>query len=1141
MKQELNIILTGLFLSLALIVFGQVPQSINYQAVVRSQDFIPIADQMVGIRASILRESPTGNLVFVEEHQVTSNGLGLINLQIGNGTLVSGSFAGIDWGNGAYYLQIELSPDGSSNYLLMGTNQLISVPYALHARTADFVNDADADPGNELITSGLLQGDSLILKEGVNETIISLSPLRQSLVYDPNSFELSITQGNTVVINPGVGPVGPQGPQGDIGPQGPPGPQGLQGIPGQEGPKGDPGDTGPQGMQGVQGAFGPQGPKGDKGDLGDTGPQGLQGLQGDKGDPGPMGAQGPKGDPGDPGAQGPQGPPGPVQTLTKVGSQIILSDGGGAVTDEINDADNDPTNELQTLGLSGNILSISGGNSVSLNLGNSPWLPFSNGIYYDQGEVWVGTTGVGPGLRMNSQVLEFRDNAGQGIVGLVSPGLVYTLKNGGPTTKLGTNVAGSGGLQLFNPSGSTNIDLNNILGLPNTSYFSQSYNGNVRIRMTAEPTDVGIMATYGPGDVINTYLGPHSANSTLGLFGAYHNGTLRSVLSGNSEDAGEMILYGPNGENVGIGNVAGKPNAGIIAMYNNGNLSSQIAIDDNDAGEMVVYGFSESKNVLLGSLSYFEADNGAIKIYDAYNKKKVYLYADGFGTGTIATMGEGDTTNVLISSLLSDPNAGHIEVFRNDDPVVSISSTPLVKGGKLDILQDNDEKVTLRVTDDAAGAIFAKGPAGANIVEITASSAYPDAGVIELLGPGGTVNTLLGAGFGGANTGTVATYKNNNVITLLGDNPGNAGAIGTFATNGQIKSLLSTSTFDEAGSFTTYYNDKEVIGLSTSNGHGGYLLTYLNQLPMTHITHNGAGAGGLWLSNSNQFFDVTLTSNNDPNNTGGVLQLFKQGQEKMILESSSNAGILKTKGSAGQLNTYIAYQGGDQNGGTVATYHLGAIRTALIGDQGTGVIRTFDDNLLYNVDITSLGSNTHNGYISVNDFNGFPQAGAYVDAGGQGIIFGDTKNFRMPHPEQAGKEIWYASLEGPEAAAYLRGTATLVEGKVTVAFPDHFRIVANPATMTVMMTPLSPQSKGLCVVKKTAEGFSVQELWDGRGDYDFDWEVKCVRKGYEDYRVIRDEKEAAPAGAALPAQVKSADGGAPKIGGKSHKPTPINN
>ena len=80
----------------------------------------------------------------------------------------------------------------------------------------------------------------------------------------------------------------------------------------------------------------------------------------------------------------------------------------------------------------------------------------------------------------------------------------------------------------------------------------------------------------------------------------------------------------------------------------------------------------------------------------------------------------------------------------------------------------------------------------------------------------------------------------------------------------------------------------------------------------------------------------------------------------------------------------------------------------------------------------------NNGFIHVYDQFNVLKAGIQIDGTGQGDIFGDVKNFRVPHPEDNDKEIWYASLEGPEAAAYVRGTAKLINGKVEIEFPEHF-------------------------------------------------------------------------------------------------------
>ena len=89
--------------------------------------------------------------------------------------------------------------------------------------------------------------------------------------------------------------------------------------------------------------------------------------------------------------------------------------------------------------------------------------------------------------------------------------------------------------------------------------------------------------------------------------------------------------------------------------------------------------------------------------------------------------------------------------------------------------------------------------------------------------------------------------------------------------------------------------------------------------------------------------------------------------------------------------------------------------------------------------------------------------GGYLFADGAN---GGVKSFVMPHPDKPDKEIWYASLEGPEAAAYERGVATLSKGEAWVPFSESFGIVANPETMTVILTSHSADTYGLAVVEK---------------------------------------------------------------------------
>jgi hypothetical protein len=120
-------------LILATITFAQAPQAFNYQAVIRDADGNLLENQAVGIKTSLLQGTSTGQEVYAETHATTTNPYGLVDLQIGTGTILTGQFDTIAWGAGPYYLQLAVDLTGGANYAVMGTTQMLSVPYALYA------------------------------------------------------------------------------------------------------------------------------------------------------------------------------------------------------------------------------------------------------------------------------------------------------------------------------------------------------------------------------------------------------------------------------------------------------------------------------------------------------------------------------------------------------------------------------------------------------------------------------------------------------------------------------------------------------------------------------------------------------------------------------------------------------------------------------------------------------------------------------------------------------------------------------------------------------------------------------------------------------------------------------------------------
>jgi hypothetical protein len=127
-------LVTGLLAAVA--VFGQIPQSFNYQAIARDGSGNVLANKPVGLQLTILDGSATGAVLYAETFSLTTNEFGLFTLGVGTGTVANGSFSGISWPIGSKYLKTELDPAGGTNYTLTGTTQLLSVPYALYASSA---------------------------------------------------------------------------------------------------------------------------------------------------------------------------------------------------------------------------------------------------------------------------------------------------------------------------------------------------------------------------------------------------------------------------------------------------------------------------------------------------------------------------------------------------------------------------------------------------------------------------------------------------------------------------------------------------------------------------------------------------------------------------------------------------------------------------------------------------------------------------------------------------------------------------------------------------------------------------------------------------------------------------------------------
>ena len=280
--------------------FGQAPEGFKYQAVVRDAGNTILNNQAVGMQIEILQGGISGTPVYTESFTPTTNTYGLVNLEIGTGT-TSDDFTIIDWANDTYFIRTSIDVTGGSSYSVMGTSQLMSVPYALYAKTS----------GNG---AGPIGPQGPAGADGIDGAIGATGP---------------------------QGPAGNDGAVGATGPQGPAGNDGAVGATGATGPQGPAGADGTNGTNGVDGLSAYEvwlglGNVGTEADFINslTGPQGPAGNDGATGPQGPQGIQGPAGNDGAVGATGPQGPAGADGQggVTTAGTNVTIT-GTGTVGD----------------------------------------------------------------------------------------------------------------------------------------------------------------------------------------------------------------------------------------------------------------------------------------------------------------------------------------------------------------------------------------------------------------------------------------------------------------------------------------------------------------------------------------------------------------------------------------------------------------------------------------------------------------------------------------------------------------------------------------------------------------------------------------------------------------------------------------
>jgi hypothetical protein len=576
----LKSILFSILVLCSYVSFSQAPYRVNYQAVIRKSDGTLVTNTSIAVKVTIRQNNATsGQIVYQEKHIATTDGFGYINFAIGTGTVMypmtppPAPLSVINWSQGPYFLELGVAFSGLPNpivYMPYGTQQIISVPYALYAETcSNYLHQWHYGPGippNNLGNAGDYYLD--------NST--------------GNIYSYTST-GWALILNI-MGPVGPTGPAGIAGPQGPAGVAGPIGLTGPQGLAGTAGATGATGPQGVAGPAGATGPAGIAGPAGTNGSNGLNalvkttvepagvncaaggtkvetgidannngvldlaeinaaqttyvcnGLQGASGSQGPAGPQGPIGLTGPQGPVGPQGPSGSQNAWSLTGNS-----GTNPATNFIGTTDaqdwvikSNNTERMRVLS-NGNvgIGTITPTDLLHINQGNILVDNYSSGI--------IKLTGNGPSWAPGQIILESRNMANRRGLGTFMydsigstewfSGRPYAASPGSDSWVINRNTGthDGGNCGLGNVANNGNQTLVRILN--NGNFGIGTINPSTKLEVSGAATN-SIALNAGNGSTIDFEMSnlayTSSTVSTISLLNIKNGGAYSLVFNNNS-------------------------------------------------------------------------------------------------------------------------------------------------------------------------------------------------------------------------------------------------------------------------------------------------------------------------------------------------------------------------------------------------------------------------------------------------------------------------------------------------------------------------------------------------------------------------------------------------------------------------------
>ncbi|MCB0663646.1 MAG: hypothetical protein KDC24_12950, partial [Saprospiraceae bacterium] len=794
-----------------------------------------------------------------------------------------------------------------------------------------------------------------------------------------------------------------------------------------------------------------------------------------------------------------------MQSLTRIGNTITLSGNGGSFTDEVNDADADASNELQNLSFdpNTNTLSISQGNSITIptggadadadpnneiqvlsRSGNQVSLSKNGGSFTDE----VNDADADPINELQNLTL-----AGTQLI--ISDGNAVDLNQIIPVNTDDQQLQLNGNTLSIEDGNS--IDLSGFespwkpsINNPNTIEYTGG-NALVKNENTGEnvnifPYSVGVYDGSDYNAYFNAYGAKFQKNSgqhvaDFGYNGAhFFNPGLPFVETLAKLDKDSLYFYEP-GSGLILPTYASMKPWGVTfsnsideASYNYWGFNLETADMSLDVAPNAIQGIQKNQGGSLFTRYYLGKDS--LTLWNDAKWKNAWM-------GT------------------EDNGSGGVKLFSgaNDNKVVEITGVPGTDpfnpnpgpSGNVYLYDSNENLRTALQSNETSGWVSLIGDSTANLI---------DNQTIVL----GDKNTF------GPGTNFFVRPR---VMLGVEDGPGYNGFMGIVDSTGAMHAGMNVSN-DEPNVFSKgRFSILDDNGLDGSiSDYWGYALMDPNGIAALSLNRDVLlpQVGYMGTNGENNFPNVDIGANYiDDNMNGGLVTVLDDlGQ--------SGAGLKIDEFNLGSVwsNWEIAVEEPNNRFTSMNPFSVnvhnptGGYAASLYRDIFTqdGILKLYDGegslNFSAGPDPSPLGLEGA-GYAAIFDQNDVAQAGFYIDQNGNGVVFADLKPFRMDHPEDKDKEIWYVAMEGPEAGAYTRGTTTLENGEAFVPFPEHFSYLATPETMTVILTPLSIDTYGLAVVEKTDKGIRVKELKSGTGNFEFDWEVKCVRKGQENFEVVR--------------------------------------